>query len=168
MPQKRTTDSIRNCTQADPATCFSGKRAGLYGTQFQDPGNKIFELAALSVFFRLLIRMPSCPGFPAKAYVSFAASEGCTAWDCCSWPVPSRSWQIPPHWCAVRRSPVAIVIVRSRMLEGVAQRCAIQRGMVHVGGPQAAPNVTCRLPLIIRTPAPDSRIPAARSTRGFK
>ena len=56
--------------KTDSGTLPFSVRRFVAPTWFQDPGNKIFGLAALSVFRRNARSMPSCPSFPATTPLS--------------------------------------------------------------------------------------------------
>jgi len=56
--------------------------------------------------------------------------------------------------------------VLNRACDADAWRFAIRSDTSRAGGQQPARNLTCRRPPIIRTPARDSRIPAAQSMPG--
>src|SRR5712672_4744117 len=69
LPQFRTFNSIRNALQSESGSVSLLPPSRATPIQFQDPGNRIFELSGLSVFFRpcpqndLMRRLPSKDGF---------------------------------------------------------------------------------------------------------
>jgi len=134
-------------------------------TQFQDPGNKIFSLSALSVLCRVARRITSCS--------AFLASSSCDA----LLDLERRSYShvfLDLRWLCARThrrscgpplSGLAIAVVPNQAHTGPVSRCANRRSMPRAGGRRPAPSRGLSCPSTTAMSAPASLTRGAKSER---
>jgi hypothetical protein len=133
--------------------------------QFQDPGNKIFRLLALSVLCRVDRRITSCSAFvapsPCDGLLDLEPRSYWRVFLALRW-LCARTHQRscgPPPW------RLAIAVVPNQAHTGPASRCANRRSMPRAGGRRPAPSRGLSCPSRTAMSAPASLTQGAKKER---